>query len=136
MAKIAAGSNVMVVASIIPSLFRDAPPVWGVCESATDPGGVDPPTSVVVDFEDGTRVTYASSDGLSQALGPSEPSAVGKTASFIAPFPNPGSRTQGPVVAHFGFANAQGTSSAADWLVVRTPIGYLTVPYAVADLRG
>ncbi len=135
MAKIIAGTTVIAAAAVQPYIQHAQLPIYGVCESATDPGGVLPPTAVVVDFEDGTRTTYAVSAGvLLQADAPINASALGRTAAFQSPVPNPGSRVQGPVCVHIAVLDAAGVWSApSDFLVVQTPLGFMTIPYVAAQ---
>jgi hypothetical protein len=131
---IAAGTVVFTKASfgsIEPEASR---PLLGICESAeapVDPG--DPPTNVVVAWEDGTRTEYVASIGLFQLQPASGPSLLGTVMQYDnpqTPLPNPGARLTGPVVMHGQIFDEAGDAinPPGDSVVLKTPLGYLALP--------
>lgn len=134
---IAAGSVVTPRASLTAFELAYRRPLLGVCAHATAPGAPgDPPTNVVVAWEDGTFATYNDASGLIQQTAPSAPSLLGtvmQAASGLGVFINSGTRTRGPVVAHAAYFEPNGDPLGGDpsqneVATVKTPLGYMSFP--------
>jgi hypothetical protein len=114
--------------SVTPETDR---PLLGICESATAPVGPgDPPTNVVVDWENGTRTTHVSGIGLVQLGAATQASLLGTVMQYVAGLPNPGSRLRGPCVLQGDVLSASGAALAGELVVLKTPLGYLGFPSA------
>ena len=128
MAAIGVGSIVLPIASVIELVAIVAvAPKLGIVESAV---AGPPPTSVVVDWGDGTRTTYAvtgagSTSQIAQFLTPTSPLLLGTILQPIAGLPDPGGRVQGPCVLHCNLADPSGTA-LGEFVVVQTPEGFWT----------
>lgn len=105
-------------------------PKIGVIESLV---GGSPPTTVVVVWEDGTRVSYAAVNSGATAvlfkLGLSVIPLVGNVAQPKAGMgtPNPGARLQGTIIMHFSLEDGAGTPFG-EFVVIDTPTGFLVIP--------
>lgn len=131
-APIAAGTVVFTKASY-GSIEAEGPrPLLGICESATAPVNPgDPPTNVVVAWEDGTRTTYVAAIGLLQLQAMAGPSVLGTVMHYnnpAVPLLNPGARLSGPVVLQGQVFEANGAvfGVAGDSVVLETPLGAFT----------
>lgn len=131
---IAAGTVVIATASLSGFELINRRPLLGVCESATPPGGPgDPPTDVVVAWEDGTRETYAIARGLLSIAAPSAASLLGTVMQFALttpPFLEAGTRLRGPVVLHANAFEANGDplSGGGEVVTIQTRFGYAGFP--------
>ena len=138
MTPIAAGSVVVAGSSFAPIEFEADRLKLGVCESAVSPvGPTDPPTDVVIAWEDGTRTVYATTYGnvLLQVAPPATPSLL---SSYVAVNPalaplNVAGRYGGIVIGHFLVADQSGTNNG-EFVMVRTPVGVTVLP-ALAVIR-
>jgi phage baseplate assembly protein gpV len=142
---IAAGSVVVPLAAIQASVEAHAVLKFGICESAVAPVNPgDPPTNVVVDWSDGTSVTYPVALGLLQVQGPTGDSILGSVVAYnqavvMGGLPNPGSRVRGPVVFDGNVFQANGDPFLAfgpsnEWVVFLTKIGYVAIPRSVVSV--
>lgn len=130
---IAAGSVVMARSSFSSFELVARRPLLGRCESATPPVGPgDPPTDVVVAWEDGTRVEYPSAQGLVSSTPPTTPSLLGTVVQFggtLLPIPilEAGTRLRGPVVMQSQLFEANGdplTGPDSEVVTMKTRFGY------------
>lgn len=136
MGAIAAGSVVSTAVLLLEGETLRPEILLGACESATGPVNPgDPPTNVVVAWQDGTRQTYAVAEGiLVQLVPPSAPSLLGSIMSIAAGvIPNAGGRSVGPVILHVSVGDASG-GSFAELLVARTKLGILILPPAAVQI--
>jgi len=135
---IEAGSVVIAKASLSGFELIGRRPLLGVCEDATPPGSPgDPPTNVVVAWEDGSRETYGAAGGLLSLGPPSSASLLGTVMQFIATTPpilEAGTRLRGPVVLHAEAFQANGDplSGGNEVATLRTRFGYTS--FAVTGL--
>lgn len=132
---IAAGSVVVAAATLIGFELVTSRPLLGVCESATPPGAPgDPPTTVVVAWEDGTRVTYPIAAGLLSLGAPTSASLLGTVMQFALtnpPFLQAGTRLRGPVVLHANYFEPNGdpiSGGENEVATVKTKFGYFGFP--------
>jgi hypothetical protein len=132
MAAIAAGSVVIPGAEYAPlgEVLRPIP-FLGVVESS---GGGSPPATVVVAWENGTRVSYAVTQpgsGAPTLLGLAPPTNASIQGSIVDPvpgIPNPGGKFRGVVVLHLSAVLPDGTASG-DIVMVKTKIGFYVLPF-------
>lgn len=135
---IAAGSVVVTKGSLTVFELVARRPLLGVCESATPGAPGDPPTNVIVAWEDGTRVTYPVAEALASMVAPSVASLLGTVMQFGGPaVPLPvfgaGGRIRGPVVMHAEYFAADGDpligpGEENQVLTVKTELGYASYP--------
>lgn len=104
-------------------------PILGVVESLV---AGSPPTNVLVNWQDGTSVTYATSGtgatsviyrigGLIGSL--PLPGIVVRPKSTSG-IPNPGGRIMGPIVDHLSLTDPSTDAAIAEVVVFETPIGF------------
>lgn len=119
--------------SIGSAVIHQDRPIRGIVESLV---AGSPPTTVLVNWQNGTSVTYATSGTGATAvlykLG--QLTTIPLTGTVVRPkqgsgIPNPGGRLQGPVVYHLGVVDPSTDLAVTEVVVIETPIGFL-----VADL--
>lgn len=137
---IAAGSVIVVQATLSGFELAQRRPLLGICESAVAGVPPAPPTNVVVAWEDGTRVTYPDAKALASVVNPGVASLLGSVVQLggegtLVPFPilGAGNRVRGPVVMHAEYFQANGDPVVGPGeqnqvLTVKTPLGFVSFP--------
>jgi hypothetical protein len=120
------------------AVIHETPPIRGMVESLI--AGA-PPTSVVVNWQDGTRVTYATSGtGPTSVLytvgSGSGALLVGSVvrAKQGSGIPSPGGRLQGPVVTQFSLNDPSTDAPVVEIVVIQTPLGFLVADIAQVEV--